>query len=65
MKNLIVSAFDISFEDFDKFVANFYEKKGHKYFEEYELINVNGDKSDLILEVKKLEGFASTKSSLR
>ena len=57
MNTLMVSAFDNSFEDFDKFIANFYEKKGYKYFEEYELIKVNGDKNDLILQVKKFRGI--------
>ena len=41
MNTLIVSTFDCSFEDFDKFVADFHEKEGHKYVEEYELIKVN------------------------
>ena len=56
-KKLIVSTFDCSFEDFDKFVADFHEKEGHKYVEEYELIKVNEHKSHLILKVKDLEGF--------
>ena len=41
MNTLIVSTFDCSFEDFDKFVADFHEEEGHKYVEEYELIKVN------------------------
>ena len=41
MNTLIVSTFDCSFEYFDKFVADFHEKEGHKYVEEYELIKVN------------------------
>ncbi len=45
MNTLIVSTFDCSFEDFDKFVADFHEKEGHKYVEEYELIKVNDHKS--------------------
>ena len=49
MNTLIVSTFDCSFEDFDKFVADFHEKEGHKYVEEYELIKVNEHKSHLIL----------------
>ena len=49
MNTLIVSTFDCSFEDFDKFVADFHEKEGHKYVEEYELIKVNDHKSHLIL----------------
>ena len=48
MNTLIVSTFDCSFEDFDKFVADFHEKEGHKYVEEYELIKVNEHKSHLI-----------------
>ena len=42
MNSLIFSNFNCSFEDFDKFVANFHKKKGHKYVEEYERIKVNG-----------------------
>ena len=52
MNTLIVSTFDCSFEDFDKFVADFHEEEGHKYVEEYELIKVNDHKSHLILKVK-------------
>ena len=52
MNTLIVSTFDCSFEDFDKFVADFHKKEGNKYVEEYELIKVNEHKSHLILEVK-------------
>ena len=48
MNTLIVSTFDCSFEDFDKFVADFHEKEGHKYVEEYELIKVNEHKSCLL-----------------
>ena len=33
MNTLIVSTFDCSFEDFDKFVADFHEEEGHKYVE--------------------------------
>ena len=54
MNTLIVSTFDCSFEDFDKFVADFHEEEGHKYVEEYELIKVNDHKSHLILKVKDL-----------
>ena len=60
---LIVSTFDFTFEYFDKFVADFHEKEGHKYVEEYELIKVNEHKSHLILEVKDLEGFAAATST--
>ena len=49
MNTLILSTFDCSFEDFDKFVADFHEMEGHKYVEEYELIKVNEHKSHLIL----------------
>ena len=63
MNTLIVSTFDCSFEDFDKFVADFHEKEGHKYVEEYELIKVNEHKSHLILKVKDLEGFAAATST--
>ena len=63
MNTLIVSTFDCSFEDFDKFVADFHEKEGYKYVEEYELIKVNEHKSHLILEVKDLEGFAAATST--
>ena len=63
MNTLIVSTFDCSFEDFDKFVADFHEKEGHKFVEEYELIKVNEHKSHLILKVKDLEGFASATST--
>ena len=52
MNTLIVSTFDCSFEDFDKFVADFHKKEGYKYVEEYELIKVNEHKSHLILKVK-------------
>ena len=52
MNTLIVSTFDCTFEDFDKFVADFHEKEGHKYVEEYELIKVNEHKSHLILKSK-------------
>ena len=52
MNTLIVSTFDCTFEDFDKFVADFHEKEGHKYVEEYELIKV-----------KDLEGFAAATST--
>ena len=31
MNTLIVSTFDCSFEDFDKFLADFHEKEGHRY----------------------------------
>ena len=64
MNTLIVSTFDCSFEDFDKFVADFHEEEGHKYVEEYELIKVNEHKSHLILKVKDLEGFAAATSTL-
>ena len=57
MNTLIVSTFGCSFEYFEKFVANFLFKEGHKYVEEYELIKVNENKSHLILEIKDLEGF--------
>ena len=63
MNTLIVSTFDCSFEDFDKFVADFHEKEGYKYVEEYELIKVNVHKSHLILKVKDLEGFAAATST--
>ena len=63
MNTLIVSTFDCTFEDFDEFVADFHEKEGHKYVEEYELIKVNEHKSHLILEVKDLEGFAAATST--
>ena len=63
MNTLIVSTFDCSFEDFDKFVADFHEEEGHKYVEEFELIKVNDHKSHLILKVKDLEGFASATST--
>ena len=63
MNILIVSTFDCSFEDFDKFVADFHEKEGHKYVAEYELIRVNEHKSHLILKVKDLEGFAAATST--
>ena len=56
MNTLIVSTFDCSFGDFDKFVADFHEKGGHRYVEEYELIKVNEYKSHLILKVKDLKG---------
>ena len=52
MNTLIVSTFDCSFEYFDKFVADFHEKEGRKYLDEYELIKENENKSHLILEVK-------------
>ena len=52
MNTLIVSTFDCSFEDFDKFVADFHEQEGHKYVQEYELIKVNDHKRHLILKVK-------------
>ena len=39
MNTLIVSTFDCSFEDFDKFVADFHEKEGHKYVAEYEPVS--------------------------
>ena len=54
MNTLIVSTFDCSFEDFDKFVADFHEKEGHKYVEEYELIKVNEHKSHLILKLRRV-----------
>ena len=63
MNTLIVSTFDCSFEDFDKFVPDFHEKEAHKYVEEYELIKVNENKSHLILKVKDLEGFAAATST--
>ena len=43
--------------------ADFHEKEGHKYVEEYELIKVNDHKSHLILKVKDLEGFAAATST--
>ena len=49
MNTLIVSTFDCTFENFDKFVADFHEKEGHK--------------SHLILKVKDLEGFAAATST--
>ena len=64
MNTLIVSTFDCSFEDFDKFVADFHEKEGHKYVEEYELIKVNDHKSHLILKVKDLEEVANREQIL-
>ena len=63
MNTLIVSTFDCSFEYFDKFVADFHKKEGSKYVEKYELINVNENKSHLILEVNDLEGFAAATST--
>ena len=63
MNTLIVSTFDCSFENFEKFVVNFHEKEGHKYVEEYALIKVNENKSHLILEVKDLEQFAAATST--
>ena len=63
MNTLIVSTFDCSFDDFYKFVADFHEKEGHRYVEEYELIKVNEHKSYLILKVKDLEGFAAATST--
>ncbi len=60
---LIVSTFDCSFEDFDKFVTSFHTKEGHKYLEEYELIMVNEYKSHLIIKVKDIEGFAVATST--
>ena len=57
MNTLIVSTFSCSFEVFERFVADFHEKEGHKYVKEYELIKVNDGKSHLILEVTDLEGF--------
>ncbi len=47
MNTLIVSIFDCTSEDFDQFVADFHEKEGQKYFEEYELIRINEHKSNL------------------
>ena len=63
MNTLIISTFDCSFEDFDKFVGDFHQKEGHIYVEEYELIKVNDHKSHLILEINDLEGFAAATSS--
>ena len=63
MNTLIVSTFDSSFAYFDKFVADFHEKEGHKYAEEYELIKINENKSHLILEVKDLDGFKAATST--
>ena len=59
MNTLIFYNYYFYFEDFDKFVADFHEKEGHKYVEEYELIKVNDHKSHLILKVKDLEGFSA------
>ena len=58
MNTLIVSTFTCTFEVFEKFVADFHEKEGHKYVKEYELIKVNDGKSHLIL-----EGFGAATSS--
>jgi len=63
MNTLIVSTFDCIVEDFDTFVADFHENVGYKYVEEYELIKVNTNKSQLILKVKDLEGFAAATST--
>ena len=40
----MTSSFVYYFENFNKFVADFHEKEGHKYGEEYELIKVNEHK---------------------
>ena len=63
MNTLIISTFTCTFEVFEKFVADFHEKEGHKYVKEYELIKVNDGKSHLILEVTDLEGFGAATSS--
>ena len=63
MNTLIVSTFTCTFEVFEKFVADFHGKEGHKYVKEYELIKVNDGKSHLILEVTDLEGFGAATSS--
>ena len=63
MNTLIVSTFDCLFEDFYTFVADFHEKEGYKYVEEYEIIKVNDHKSHLILKVKDLGGFAAATST--
>ena len=63
MNTLIVSTFDCSFENYEKFVVNFHKKEGHEYVEEYELIKVNENKSHLILQVKDLEQFAAATST--
>ena len=65
MNTLIISTFDCSFEYFEKFVADFHEKEGHKYVKEYELIKVNDGKSHLILQVTDHDGFGDATSTLQ
>ena len=63
MNTLIISTFSCTFEVFEKFVADFHEKEGHKYVKEYELIKVNDGKSHLILQVIDHDGFADATST--
>ena len=63
MNTLIVSTFTCSFEAFEKFVADFHQKEGHKYVKEYELIKVNDGKSNLILQVTDHDGFGDATST--
>ena len=65
MNTLIVSTFTCTFEVFEKFVADFHEKEGHKYVKEYELIKVNDDKSHLILEVTAPEISVTTTHEMK
>ena len=63
MNTLIVSTFTCTFEVFEKFVADFHEKEGHKYVKEYELIKVNDAKSNIILQVTDHDGFGDATST--
>ena len=39
MNTLIVSTFDCSFDDFDKFVADFHENEGHNLIFKFVLLS--------------------------
>ena len=51
MNTLIVSTFSCTFEDYEKTVADFHEKVGHKYVKDYEISKESDHKGHLVLDV--------------
>ena len=48
MNTLIVSTFSCTFEDYEKTVADFHEKLGHKYVKDYEISKESDHKGCLL-----------------
>ena len=57
MNTLIVSTFSCTFEDYEKTVADFHEKVGHKYVKDYEISKESDHKGHLVLNVINPQAF--------